>query len=257
MSAKLSFNLDEIRPLVEHAKAAPQHGMTYEMQFDSKHWLPGVKIGPGEWPKPEQLDYSSVKPHLQLVKDHGVYIMSSGRPILPGKDTLNHVVYAKGLGPDADYDAIHAVSGDDLVVALDLDFFEKALAMKAKSVDIKLNARSLSMTMVGAQVSEAAVRIRPQVGRAELGAALSFAGSSTRPKWAGQDRSYKGVICGYDTYVVFQKAGRGIVIHEKALLPSIPTRGASFEITYPEGPEWGVATVVPSLAKSKSAGLAR
>lgn len=56
-------------------------------------------------------------PHVQLVKDSGIYLMSGNAETLPGRTTHNLCVYARGYNPKTNEncweDARHAVGGDD------------------------------------------------------------------------------------------------------------------------------------------------
>lgn len=69
--SKFVFEADAVLELLKHAKAAPQTVSPY-----------GLTPNPG--------------PGLMLVKDDGIYLMSNGEPALPGTDTVNKVVYARG-----------------------------------------------------------------------------------------------------------------------------------------------------------------
>lgn len=105
----LVFDTPTVRKLVDHAKAAKTHRATYGR-------------------KPE--------PALLLVGDQGVYLMSSGQPILPAEDgkpdSSSLVAYAKGTDPKKDedwYDEKRALfGGDDGADALPLAGLEAALA---------------------------------------------------------------------------------------------------------------------------------
>ena len=71
--ATLYFAAPAVLELLRHAIAAPEHDSPY-----------GEK-DPG--------------PGLFLVKDEGVYLMSNGKPALPGEKVANKVVYANGYEP--------------------------------------------------------------------------------------------------------------------------------------------------------------
>lgn len=99
---RLTFDKVAVRLLVEHAIAAPKHGMGYGHE------------GP-------------TAPCLILVKDDGIYLMSNGEPCLPGQDSVNHAVYAKGYNPKTDGDVWDkcrdAVGGDDFAEYMPVDQF--------------------------------------------------------------------------------------------------------------------------------------
>lgn len=100
---KLTFDIEGVRKLAEHALAAPKHGRGYG-------------------------DTGPAKPGLYFVKDEGIYLMSNGEPALPGARGLNFVVFAKGFDPAVvlDRGELHdkcsdAVGGDDFGELLTLN----------------------------------------------------------------------------------------------------------------------------------------
>lgn len=105
------FKAAEVRRLVDHCKAAPEHSEYY-----------GIKVGPS----------------IYLVGDHGVYLMSNGMPrdlLDPAtageKNAKSFVVYADGINPEVDkgwYDAKRDLfGGDDGAEPIPLALFEYAL----------------------------------------------------------------------------------------------------------------------------------
>jgi hypothetical protein len=94
MSIPVTFKIGDLRPLWEHALAAPEpdHRTDYDGEV--------------------------TPPSLCLVHDRGIYMMSNGIPVLPGSGEDGHslCVYADGYSPD-DEDwwerARDAVGGDD------------------------------------------------------------------------------------------------------------------------------------------------
>ncbi len=123
--ALLKFKMADLRPLLNHARDCKEHRGVY-----------GAKPVAG----------------LMLVKDEGIYLMSSGLPMLQkspnGKTNL--VVYARGFDPYKDgdvWDACRdAVGGDDFVEMLPLSYFTKPAALLADSCTISLTAKSLTIT---------------------------------------------------------------------------------------------------------------
>jgi len=145
----LIFKAAALRPIVEHALSCREHVPTFAMQLTPAYWREGVKIAPGGWPKPEDLDLSKVPPHLQLVKDDGVYLMSSGSPRLldpaspaPGRSL---VVYAEGMAPEDGWDAWQILGGDDFVEQVDLAFVKKAIDLGAENIRIKITATRFTL----------------------------------------------------------------------------------------------------------------
>lgn len=80
--AILQFRADEVRPIIDHALAAKEWDMGYESEMDPR-------------------------PAIFIVGDHGVYMMSNGKPHLqrPDKPEGSSIVcYAVGINPDKDAD---------------------------------------------------------------------------------------------------------------------------------------------------------
>lgn len=129
----LVFEGIAVLELLIHAKAAPNHTSPY-----------GLTTNPG--------------PGLFLVKDDGIYLMSNGEPALPGTDTVNKVVYAKGFEalPStvsleermARYDKVRdAVGGDDFAELLPAKSFTKLVP--GGKVEIELTADKMTISIVG------------------------------------------------------------------------------------------------------------
>ena len=231
--AKLVFDLDALKDIVKHTRACKEHSATFAMVRDPLCWKEGAVPDANGWVKPGQIDSAKVPAHLQLVKDHGVYLMSSGIPRLldpaDATGTRSLVVYAQGMGPDDSWHAWQSVGGDDFAEQIDLDFVEKALASGAKHLNVHLTADKLSLDF-----DRVIERPRPQYNSAELARIHALSWSTARPKWAEAGKKYEGVIYGYDTYIVMQKVGRGLVVHEKSLLSEIPQKGSRVQIAYGE-----------------------
>jgi hypothetical protein len=115
------FDMAEVAPLVAHAQAAPKHGKVY-----------------GGKPKAA----------LWLVKDQGVYLMSSGIPRMPKADGSegSHVVYAEGFDPEkAQFDDWWE-GGDDYVEALPLAWFMQALASGARQFTLSVSEQGIRIS---------------------------------------------------------------------------------------------------------------
>lgn len=93
-----------------------------------------------------------------LVKDDGIYLMSSGEPGLPGTDTANKVVYARGyeaLPPTARvedrmarYDKVRdAAGGDDFAEFLSAKSLAKLEANGR--LEIALTTDKMSIFVIG------------------------------------------------------------------------------------------------------------
>lgn len=117
---KFHFTLKDLLPMIEHAKASPDHTMPFGYEETKK--------GPG----------------LLLVKDSGVYLLSNGTPRQMADGSIatekqegsSLVVYADGFGKDT------WISGDDYVEFFDLETFTSAIAEGADAIafDVTPNA---------------------------------------------------------------------------------------------------------------------
>lgn len=119
------FKTSELKPLIEHAKAAAEFDMGYENMTDEECAQVGFPPITSRTPK---------GPALLFVHDEGVYIMSNGMPRL----NPNNVAYAEGCNPKVgQFDDWYSMSrelvgGDDFVEILpihdywlgDCDLFE-------------------------------------------------------------------------------------------------------------------------------------
>lgn len=128
----LRFNLNDLRPLVEHTKSCTEHFPTYGQQQE------GEVIPAGLW----------------LVHDEGVYLMSNGKPSLPRGDNNNSskVVYAEYCHPQEDEDyydnAREEVGGDDFAEYLPLDVIETGLQNNGRFLDIQLEEGSMLVQVI-------------------------------------------------------------------------------------------------------------
>lgn len=95
--------------------------------MDKSFWKKDAKPNNFGFVDHEDVDTSKIQPYLSLVKDSGAYLMSGSQERLMDGDG-NFVVYGKGYEPEADYDQLVKVfGGDDMSLALPLEWFEKML----------------------------------------------------------------------------------------------------------------------------------
>jgi hypothetical protein len=129
----LHFDVEGVRKLVAHAKAATKHGATYGQE---------PPIGAGLW----------------LVGDHGVYLMSNGLPGLyeDKSDHRSFVVYAREIDPskfefDTWYERKRAwFGGDDGCEFLPIEDVEAALKLPPwqGTLAIDVTPRAITLTMM-------------------------------------------------------------------------------------------------------------
>lgn len=174
MSGKLIFkDMELLRKLVDHVKTSPDRSIGSDDLFDPKYHKGGViKNDENGWPLQDNIDMDKVPPALFLVKDQGVYLMSSGIPNLkdPKANDENRslVLYADGLNPEKnEFDdwwnkAIDIMGGDDCCISLEISFFEKALRNKADKVIIAVTPSQVSAGYtVPKKAVKAGAKIKP------------------------------------------------------------------------------------------------
>jgi hypothetical protein len=249
---KLRFDLEALRPIVEHALTSKEHEPTLDMRADPTYWKTGAAPDAYGCAALKDMELGKVPGHLKLAKDRGVYMLSSGLPKqeYPEGKTKVRVAYARGMGVADGYDAWSRVGGDDFVERIDLDFVARAIAKGDKQLTIELTAHSLRIAF-----ERDLERERPPINIREIQAVERLVGASAKRDWAKPGQTYDGPIVGYDTHVTLQKVGRRVVLHEKALLPDPrPERGDKVRIGYPADDN-AVATVGPVARKTHSEGL--
>ncbi len=150
--AQLSFNLADVKPLIEHAKAAPEQQPTFGQLADETLWKPGAKPGPYGTVEASELDPSKLMPSLLFVKDRGAYLMSAGTPgQMSGDGEKRVVVYAAGCDPEKDEEwwdeCRHKCGGDDFAESLSVAMFEQAMSQTpgAKRLVITLTTRTIKV----------------------------------------------------------------------------------------------------------------
>jgi hypothetical protein len=253
--ARLVFNGAEVRKLFEHAQASKEHSPTFGMMMDPKCHKEGVKLPKDGEPNSDQIDYGKVPAHLKLVKDDGVYLMSSGIPGLKGVEAHNHVVYAKGFGRDADWDTVRAaMGGDDFSEGLELPFWQPAMDGDATEIVLNVTARRISMSYTpGPNAKKQERRELPQYDKQVLNRVHREAKATWRPAWYGRGRAYKGAVLEVDGAVLYQLVRGQVVLLEVALLPQPLTRkGEEVEYVY-DGDISAPATIKEPAKRRKAA----
>ena len=101
-----------------------------------------------EWSNPYGLmPEMTTEMHIDFVKDRGIYIMSGNKETLPGEETHNMVVYAKGYDPTVEdcWDKCRdAVGGDDFCEPLPIDDEIASQVAGGSGFFIKINGEQWS-----------------------------------------------------------------------------------------------------------------
>lgn len=144
--AKFTFDGKAVKELFEHSKSNPEHSPSFEHLCDARYLKDGEKMPASGFAKVEQIDTAKIPPHLLLVKDQGLYLMSGSKVRLAGDETANKVVYAKGYGAECDYEKLRtAAGGDDFAEAIDIEWLRKAIEQNAKTISITLTRSQIKL----------------------------------------------------------------------------------------------------------------
>lgn len=248
--AKMRFSGEDVRVLFEHSKSCKEHAPTMEMLCDPKYLKEGERMPEGGFARQEQIDPKKIEPHLLIVKDEGCYLISGGLPHLQGKDSRNHVVYAAGYGKEASWDKVRdALGGDDFAEGIPLSMFEKPMADSATTIWINITQTRLAVEWERkSDKPEVPARVRPPYDGRDLAAVHASWDARVKPRWASAGGRYAGVLARIEAKLVFQVVGngarRGVIVHERALLPAaLPVEGSTATISYPEDQD-GVASLL-------------
>lgn len=111
--------------------------------------LEAEKAGDFFWPSAANLLQDKLQAKLNIVGDHGLYLMGNGiKDKTGGKPVL---AYAKGCDPSKDpnfyENKVRLFGGDDGVVSIPLSWFTIAKDNGAKAFRIKLNKKSIALAL--------------------------------------------------------------------------------------------------------------
>lgn len=160
----LAFEIEELRPLYEHAVAAPHREPTFGQRCGIAEKLGRTDDEWGSNLTQDEID-AHVQPGLTLVKDDGIYMMSNGSPALMdpikrpssnGQHTIEFrkVVYARGYDPRVDHAVWDrsraAAGGDDFTESIDHDLCETMFnAEGAKLFRVRFKGEQMELEVTG------------------------------------------------------------------------------------------------------------
>ena len=130
----LRFNINDLKPLAEHARTSAARRPRFDQLFEAKYRLDGKEYDGKGFPEPSDIDPTKLDPEFWLVKDEGIYLISNGDPPMYQNDagTSLVVVYAEGFDPtkrdrmEVWDDSRAAVGGDDFTQGVPIEWFELA-----------------------------------------------------------------------------------------------------------------------------------
>jgi hypothetical protein len=104
--ATLVFSMRDLMPLTLHALRSPEHRPAKDQILDPRLWIDpkrpptAADIKEGAW---RHVDPKKVPAALELVSDHGIYLMSNGIPVQPSRVRNEcESVFARGFDPYQD-----------------------------------------------------------------------------------------------------------------------------------------------------------
>jgi hypothetical protein len=146
--ARLRFNAELVKRLMDHAAASKLHRASYEQAYKmlGKDWFDG-KVS-------AETLRDRIAPALHFVKDSGIYLMSNGEPSLSGAElgqgAANAVVYADGYDPKSEdcwERSRDAVGGDDFVENLDLSDLP-GMPPGARFLEVNVSPKKIAVSWV-------------------------------------------------------------------------------------------------------------
>ena len=141
MRTILKFDMEKVVAFAQHARSSDRNQMTFEERREV--------YGEKNWGTPQHGEEFKARPKLLLVKDHGIYLMSSGHRDL--KEGESHpVAYAEGFDPTLGdvYDACRdAVGGDDFAEEIPLDWVDLAVRHKSPEFRIEFGRDTLAVVI--------------------------------------------------------------------------------------------------------------
>ena len=153
--ATLKWNMEDLLPIIKHSMGAKDRRVTYEALFNY-----GFESSE-DMSQEDRMRVSEAC--LWLVKDHGIYLMSNGRPGLPDDEDepegRSKIVYAIGYDPrtgDVWDKCRDAVGGDDFSEEIgNRKFWMDAVDLAPDGeLEIQVTATSLKIGLVRKQMAK-------------------------------------------------------------------------------------------------------
>lgn len=161
--AILVFSMVDVQAVVDNLALCTSYGPSREDLFNPELHKTGVlldskgrtekeatKAGDFFWPSYENILQEKIQPQLNIVGDHGIYLMGNGRKEGDAGGT-KAIAYAKGCDPSKDANfyenKVRLFGGDDGVVSIPTRWFELAKEKNVKEFKVKLNKRSIALVL--------------------------------------------------------------------------------------------------------------
>ncbi|OQP65445.1 hypothetical protein A3860_17425 [Niastella vici] len=144
--ALLIFKNEKLRTILKISEQATEFKSTFPEAVETYKFKTGKDYEPGVNLTPY---YTQTKATLWLVKDTGVYLMTSAKlDKMPEDDS--HLCYAEGFAPtDPGWfnKSATAMGSDDFVEAFELELFKQGIQLGG-DIHIKINRTALSIELV-------------------------------------------------------------------------------------------------------------
>jgi hypothetical protein len=144
--ALLIFKNEKLRTILKISEQATEFKATFSEAVEAYKFKTGKDYEPDIDLTPY---YTQTKATLWLVKDTGVYLMTSAKIEKMPNDN-SHLCYADGFAPtDPDwYDrSAAAMGGDDFVEPFEIEIFKRGIRLGG-DIHIEINPTSLSIELV-------------------------------------------------------------------------------------------------------------
>jgi hypothetical protein len=142
----LIFKNEKLRSVLKISEQATEFKSTFPEAVEAFKFKTGKDYEPGIDLTPY---YTQTKATLWLVKDTGVYLMTSAK-IEPMADDNSHLCYAEGFSPD-DPDwfdkSAAAMGGDDFAEAFELELFKQGIRLGG-DIHIKISRTKFTIELV-------------------------------------------------------------------------------------------------------------
>lgn len=150
---ELKFDLRQVLDLANHAARCPENRPSMAHWHDRNLWLDtsaNFTRYEVERLRGRHIDTSKIPPALDLVKDHGVYLMSNGIPVQRAHDGRgSKVAYAEGFDPFENPDWEDFVSArlgrKDFSIPVPLSWIRKAQSHSNTSMVLLIDRKGLHL----------------------------------------------------------------------------------------------------------------
>ncbi len=151
--AILIFCMRDLIPLALHSLRSREHRPAKDQLMDPRLWHDprrpptAADISNGAW---HHVDPRKVPPALELISDHGIYLMSNGIPVQPSRLRNEcESVFAQGFDPYRDEDwhkwSARILGKQKISRRVPIDWIRRAHVRKEQELRIKITRNSIRL----------------------------------------------------------------------------------------------------------------